>query len=66
MDDVIIDIQRTAKLYIEKHGRDAELVAAELANDLLVKGKWEEFEILLSVARAIRKLRSPNRYKVIH
>ena len=66
MDDVIVDIRRTAKLYIERHGKDAEGIARQLADDLLIKGQMEEHATLLEVVKAIQDLRESGQDKTIH
>lgn len=66
MDDVVVDIMRTAKIYIEKHGDKAEIVAARLADDLLAKGEMEEHAILLKVVLKIRELENSGEGQVLH
>ncbi len=66
MDDVIVDIRRTARLYIERHGKDAEGIAVQLADDLLSQGQMEEHATLLKVVKAIQDLRESGQDKPFH
>jgi hypothetical protein len=59
-----VDIWRAANLLIEQHGADAELEAAQRADELLEKGDPDGFHAWANITKVIRQLLAPR--KAVH
>ncbi len=53
------DIWFAARLLIRNHGAEAEIVAAQRADEMLDRGDIEEQRVWLRISRAIRELQAP-------
>ncbi len=51
-----LDIYRTAKLLVDKHGAEAPIHAATQADDMLDKGDMDGRAVWLRVVRAVEEL----------
>jgi hypothetical protein len=58
---VDIDIWRAANLLIQRHGTDAEIVAAQRADEMLDRGDRDGQLVWMRIRRAIAELRPPGR-----
>ena len=54
-----IDIWRTAKLMIDRHGDDAPIQAAMRADELMAAGDLDGRAIWFRIVRAIEELQAP-------
>lgn len=54
-----IDIWRTAKLMIDKHGEDAAIQAAMRADELMAAGDMDGRAVWFRIIRAIEDLQAP-------
>jgi len=53
------DIWMAAHLLIQRHGDQAEIIAAQRADEMLDRGDIEEQQIWLRIKRAIAELNAP-------
>lgn len=51
-----LDIWRTANILVKQHGDDAEIVAAQRADELLDKGDLEGQRVWKRIVAAVREL----------
>jgi hypothetical protein len=55
------DIWRAAVLLIQQHGDNAEVVAADRAYEVLVRGDGGGHQVWLRIIRALAEMRAPPR-----